>query len=226
MASTITLQNVVDWVRTHPKLIPQVGVAGFSSEPALGICNSVIQEMLSPPYNWKFNSAEATPFNTSENAQDYTAAITDMGWLESATIEDTNSTQTPKPRGALECVQLLQPSSDKDNPSQLCWLKDTGTQITFRLDRPAGSFVWRIYPVYQKKAPLKTALANTWSPIPDELAYVYRQGVLAYAYRHVDDGKFQVEYARFQQFINKALGLADAEHNAEGFYPSTPIMVG
>lgn len=389
MASTITLQSVVDWARTQTKMIPIIGVGGFSNEPALTICNNVIQEMLSPPYNWKFNRREAPSFITVDKQQDYAAStIVDMGWLEGCDIEDEASTQTPKPIGQIEVVQSLPRESNIGTPQKMCylerntsttsavkgpgeaandasvgtvawsnasniladdgayatnapvlaattnWLKasgfgfaipesavitgilvearvrasanglvinrtaqllkggavgdqkavggdittspvfvsfgggtdvwnanwtpadinspDFGVRIHFvtndagtisvdyvrvtvsytlpvliwRMSPVPGNQVFRIYPIYQRKAPVKTSLTQTWFPIPDELSFVYRQGFLAMAFRHADDARFRDEYQIFQAMIAKALGSKDAELNAEGFVPSRPLLIG
>lgn len=222
----LTIQNVVDWARTHAKLIPIVGVGGFSNEPALSIANDVIQEILSPPFNWKFNRKEATTFDTVENQQDYTAAITDLGWLESCSIVDKNSTLTPQPQYPIEVVQNLPPTYLKDDPMKIAWMKPTGSQITFRLDKVASTTIFTVKPVYQGKPPIKTSLTQDWSPIPDEMGFVIRQGFLAHAYRLADDPRAAQEYAKFIAMIKTALGYADAEQEADSFHPSTPIMIG
>lgn len=222
--STLTIQNVVNWARTHTKLVPVVGVGGFSNEPALSIANDVLQTMLSKPYAWKWNRVEAASFDTVENQQDYTASVTDMGWLEHATIEDTNSTQTPKPRGDIDVVNHLHVTSEVGNPEKLAWLKPTDTGLTWRLDKAAGSYVWTVYPVYQSKPPIKTDLTETWSPIPDELGYVIRQGFLAFAYRHADDPRAEQEYLKFIAMIERASIAADRETDGDQFSPAIPLL--
>jgi len=113
MASTITLQDVSRWASTFTKLVPIIGVGGYQQEPALSICNNVIQEMLSEPYNWKFNQVIADQWLTRQdlNIQDYQSSLSDIGWLESATYTDLISTQQPQPIDILETVRELQPSS-------------------------------------------------------------------------------------------------------------------
>ena len=71
MASTLTLQNVVDFARANTRLIPIVGVGGLGQEPALSICNDTLQEVLSSPYAWRFNRASIPPFTTFNYQQDY-----------------------------------------------------------------------------------------------------------------------------------------------------------
>jgi hypothetical protein len=225
--STITLQSVVDYARTFTKLVPIVGVGGFSNEPALTICNDVIQDILSFPYNWKWNRSSAPSFNTVDKQQDYSAAISDFGWLENATIEFTASTDTPKPRADIEVVRNLPRMSTIGDPLKLCMAEDDGTTVVWRVSPVPGSAIWTVYPIYQRRAPIKTALTDTWAPIPDELAFVYRQGFLAHAYKHLGEMQVaQFEYQKFERQIRKALGLKDAEQTNEGFYPEVPIMLG
>lgn len=229
MASTITLQQVVQWAQTMTKLIPIIGVGGYDSEPALSICNNVIQEMLSKPYNWKFNSKSAQPFLTDATnfTQDYQQAVTDCGWLESCTRLDQASTQQPQPIFPVETVRTLQPSSEVGVPVRIATTNETDAGLTFRLwPVPNKSKVWTIRPVYQVKPPTKTTLSDTWSPIPDELAYVYRQGFLAMAYKHADDPRYELEYKRFLLLMQNALGFADSEPDAEGFIPDGGLLIG
>jgi hypothetical protein len=227
MASTITVQQVVDWARTQTKLIPIVGVGGFSNEPALTIANMVVQEILAYPYNWKFNRASLASFDTVENQQEYTATgVQDIGWLERGWAQDKNSTVVPKPGYPIEVVQDLPKTGFKDNPSRAAVDHESGSDSIVRLDVNPGSYVWTIMLDYQKKAPLITSLAGTWTPIPDELAFVYRQGFLAMAFKHADDARYAQEYQLFMAAIAKALGLKDAEQTAASFYPDRPILIG
>jgi hypothetical protein len=229
MANTHTLQEVAQWAMTFTKLLPIIGVGGNPEEPALSICNNVIQEMLSEPYNWKFNSKEAPPFltDTTANTQDYQNSITDCGWLENCVRVDITSTQQPKPTSNIEVVRNLQLVSDVSVPLKIAFVRETDTGSTFRLwPIPHQSKQWQIRPVYQKKAPLKIGLQETWSPIPDEMAFVYRQGFLAMAYQHADDPRAIQEYAKFQAMMKKALGLKDAEANSEGFTPDWGLFLG
>src|SRR5690348_16129796 len=229
MASTITLLEDVEWAQTFTKLIPIIGVGGYVNEPALSICNDVIQVFLSEPYNWKFNSKTATPFDTDTNAntQDYQQNITDCGWLESCELEDKVSTQQPKPLFSVEVVRNLRPSSLVSMPTKIAFMNETDAGITFRLSPvPNKSKIWTVRPAYQKKAPIKAGLQDTWSPIPDELSAVYRQGFLAMAYKHADDPRADIEYKKFQMMIQKALGLKDAEGNSEGFVPDFGLFLG
>src|ERR1700735_3172176 len=71
MASTITLQTIVNLASTHGELMPLSGVGGYTNEPALSICNDTLQELLSPPHDFKFNRVEMPFFVTANCQQDY-----------------------------------------------------------------------------------------------------------------------------------------------------------
>jgi hypothetical protein len=229
MATTKTLQETVDWARTFTKLVPIVGIGGFSNEPALTICNSVIQEILSPPHKWKFNRAELTSFITIDGTQDYPETVTDMSWLESCVIEDEANTSTSpqlKPTREIEAVQDLPKESIRDNPEKVCILKEATTTTTLRFWKVPATVVWRAYVIYQKKPVIKTALTANWSPIPDDLAWVYQQGFLAMAYKMADDTRAETEYRKFLRDIGRATAKDEAELQHEGFFPGRPIMIG
>ena len=229
MASTITLQDVVSWAMTFTKMVPIIGVGGFGEEPALSICNTVIAEMLQSPYNWKWNSSPFTTFttDTAANTQDYLQPLTDCAWIEGCTRIDTLSTQQPQPTVEMNVVRSLQPSSDVGTPEKISFQYETDAGVTFRLwPIPNLARPWTIAPVYQRKAITKPTLEETWGPIPDELAYVYRQGFLAMAYKHADDPRADKEYEKFQQLIRKAMGFGDMEADAEGFVPDWGLFLG
>ena len=71
MPSTITLQSVVDFNRTRTRMVQLVNVGGIPNQPALDICNDVLQTLLSSPNNWKFNKGPIPPWTTIQNQQDY-----------------------------------------------------------------------------------------------------------------------------------------------------------
>lgn len=319
--SSISVQSIVDWARSFTKLIPIIGVGGINNEPALSIANNVMQEILSPPYNWKWNRNELAAFDTiSQNAtvavQDqivtgasasvrnvpgvggvaiettansgatqasttvtittvaphnfatgqsvivagvvvagyngtftitgtptsttftYTTGsglavsgapgVSNMGWLESCTLEGSNETNVPKPTVHIDAVQMIQRESEIGNPEEVCWLPVAGKsdRITVRFSPVPGNYQWTCYLIYQATPPILSDLTNTIAPLPDDYAYIFRQGFLAAALLHADDQRAQSEYQKFQLLMQKALGRADAEDNAESFYPQRSLMMG
>ena len=329
MSSTITLQQVVNLASTHLDLIPLASVGGYQSEPALSICNDVLQNILAAPLDWKFNRAEMNMFVTSPNRQDYkfagatffcitnvpsgvgidlasnsaltisgttvtietleqyngsvgdvcyiagtgsnydstftqngvtsswggckytitaingqtitatvsggtpsgtsgAAGITDFGWLAAATMVNLNVNTAILPTRHPEAARDLQPTSSVGIPEKVAVIQDLGTGVLrIRLDRAAAAgAIWGFNLVYQKKAALKTALTQTWSPVPDEISYVVRQGFLAAGYRYINSPRADVEEQKFQTKIRQALGADERETvevqlcPAEGFVTS------
>lgn len=69
--STITVQNVIDAVRTQNALRKLLGVGGFANEPGLSIANNVLQYLLAKPFAWKFNRKDMPFFVTQPFIQNY-----------------------------------------------------------------------------------------------------------------------------------------------------------
>src|SRR5512146_1191817 len=68
--STTTVQSVVDYCSCHAELMPLANVGGYTQEPALSLANDVLQEILSPPFAWKFNRVTANVLTTVRGKQD------------------------------------------------------------------------------------------------------------------------------------------------------------
>jgi len=232
MASTVTLQTVTDWARTYTKLIPIIGVGGFANEPALSICNNVMQAFLSRPYAWPFNRKTlATPVDTVNKQQDYTlTGVADIGWIERGYVEEKAFTGTPKPIKDLEIVRALPKDSVvADRPYKICKDRESGTggaDTVVRVWPLPGTVIWTINLDYQIKAPLKTAMTAFFDPIPDELTSVIRQGFLAEALKHADDNRAMNELNLFYAMLRNALGFEDVGVSHQGFVPERAIMMG
>jgi hypothetical protein len=159
-----------------------------------------------------------TPTSTSGSA-----GITDFGWLAAGTMVNLNTNTAILPTYHLEAVRNIQPSSVSSRPEKVCVITDLGTGVLKirLLNVPGFGAVWGISLVYQKKAPLKAALSGgTWSPIPDELSYVYRQGFLAKGYRYINSPRADVEEQKFQVAIRTALGADERETADVQLYPA------
>jgi len=236
MASTVTLQNVTDWARTYTKLIPIIGVGGFANEPALSICNNVIQAFLTRPYAWPFNRKTlATPIDTVDKQQDYTlTGVADIGWIERGYVEEKAFTGTPKPIKDLEIVRALPKDSVIGaRPFKICKDRESGAgnvDTIVRVWPLPGTVIWTVNLDYQIKAPLKTTMTGAgtgdWSPIPDELTSVIRQGFLAEALKHADDNRAMNELNLFYAMLRNALGFEDVGVSHQGFVPDRALMMG
>jgi hypothetical protein len=101
-----------------------------------------------------------------------------------------------------------------------------GVAIRFDWLATNNSQVWELRAIYQKKPPNITSLQQTVAPIPDDLAYLVKQGFLAYCYKMVDLEKFRAEFAQWVLDVQSAMGSSDREYMEFGFYPAAPIQGG
>lgn len=84
MAATTRLQDTI--AATKPYVNWASLTIGDNLEPALTAANMTLQTIVGPPFIWPWNRSTAS-FMALEGIQDYNAAITNYGWLESATIQ-------------------------------------------------------------------------------------------------------------------------------------------
>lgn len=84
MAATIKISDTVNAVQ--PYLNWANLTIGVSNEPAITAANMTLQTIIGPPFRWPWNRATAT-FQMLPGVQDYNAALTNYGWLESVSIQ-------------------------------------------------------------------------------------------------------------------------------------------
>lgn len=101
----------------------------------------------------------------------------------------------------------------------------------FRLNPipPLTGVVYQINPVCQKKPVQFTTMSQTLDPIPDDYAKYFRQGFVAYCYRHSKESdvreKFPVEQALWMEGMKlEAITSANREKTNPGFYPDQSVM--
>lgn len=153
------------------------------------------------------------------------AGINDFGWLAGATIIGIGNGGPILPTRHVEAVRDIQPYGYANIPEKVCVLQDLGTGVLkIRFYPVVGTTVWGVNLVYQKKAVLLTSLSSTWSPIPDEVSYLVRQGFLAKAYRYVDSKRSEIEETKFSNTMRKALGADERETPDVGLYPAEGIQ--
>lgn len=135
--------------------------------------------------------------------------ITNLGWLESATMTYTASTQAVPFVWYIRAVRTLRPNSFTGIPNAVSLIEDLGTGVLrIRLAAVPGTQPFTISAIYQKKPPIKTALSDTWAPVPDNLIHVVRQMFLALAYRLSESPK---EPQEFQKAIGMVVALCDTD---------------
>jgi hypothetical protein len=161
---------------------------------------------------------------TSGLAASGAPGITDCGWLESCTLTDVNSTEPlPKP-WEVTCVRKLRPTAIGGRPERIALVTQTDSGIlTLRFQNVPGS-AFAVTLVYQKKAPLKVDLTQTWAPFPDEYKFVIDQMFLAKCYRFLDHKRADGEFMKAQVAIHLALGKDDTEDSNQHVSPETTLM--
>jgi hypothetical protein len=125
LASTITLQSIVNYARSYPDTQLAVGASGYALEPSITIANDVMQKFLATGMDWKFNRAYIPPFLTVELQQDYVTNVTNCSWLEFGSRLDINNTAQPKPFFSLETVRDTPWSSYQANAFQVSWIPNS-----------------------------------------------------------------------------------------------------
>ena len=118
-ACTVTLQRIVNILKTMPLLRPVVDVVGSEDEPALSAANDVMNAICGCAFPHKWNEMIIPVFYSNSNQQDYAgiypngASITNLSWLERGIVIDINNDSSPKPYCMVEVGQnspKLQPT--------------------------------------------------------------------------------------------------------------------
>lgn len=108
------------------------------------------------------------------------------------------------------------------------WTVANPNAVAMRLaPLPAFSGIaWLLFPVYQRKPPIITSLQQTLYPIPDEYAYLFRQGFIAFCKEHAGTKDARDAYVKWEEMVMNALRSGDREREDASFYPSESIMTG
>lgn len=203
MASTITLQNSVDWARPFIRFAPLT--IGVNNEPALSAANITKQIMLGAPFCWRWNRSAGTPFATVLGTQDYNQSISTFGFLEKVILTDA----TPSPNVVTEVPNIrniLGTAFTRGRPDNVSPVIDNNAgTITIRFV-PVPDKVYTVNYLFQRKATLFSVLSDNWNPIPDEFSFVYNQGFLAWSLYYMDDPRFGTE---LQRFLGSLIAVSD-----------------
>jgi hypothetical protein len=89
-----------------------------------------------------------------------------------------------------------------------------------------GGLTWLAWVEYQRKAPKYTSLQQTISPIPDESAFLFREGFLAKLYDAAGSPKAAAQYQKWEEQIIQARMAMDRETLEFGMTPASSIMGG
>lgn len=99
--STITLRSVLDGLVGRGMKDPSKQASGIGLTLTLELANDAMADLICERFNWKWNSALATPFLTNSWQQDYPQLAQQngpIGWGEDCTQIDINNTMIPKPK--------------------------------------------------------------------------------------------------------------------------------
>lgn len=203
--TTLNVRNTMNFaaafLKNHPQQVSNM-------EPALTVANIVLSTMLGPPLRWRQNRSEIS-FAIGIVNTDYSQSVASFGFIESAWLLDSNSTQRPLV-GALSLTM----NADKGRPDKIApQFDDNAGTITFRFDKVPDQ-VYTCFVDFQKTAPLITSPASGWGPIPDYFNYIFNFGYLAVMSLLVNDSRFPI----FEKwFIGRLLaaqnGLSEQERN-------------
>jgi hypothetical protein len=139
---------------------------------------------------------------------------------------------TPNPYGISGSTQPLltanSPAGTTVTDGTVTWTVANPNGYAIRIaPLPAlSSLAWLMEPIYQKKPPTITSLQQTLAPIPDEFAYLFRQGFKAMCYEHAGSKLFAESFQKWEEDLMVAVRSADREREDAVMYPSESIMNG
>jgi hypothetical protein len=83
--------------------------------------------------------------------------------------------------------------------------------------------VWLVWVAYQRRAPKFTSLQQTLSPIPDELAYLFREGFLYKCLAHANSPRALNQQQAWHEQIDQAIRAGEREEQAWSMFPDTSM---
>jgi hypothetical protein len=178
-----------------------------NGEPAISAANLTKQTILGAPFKWAFNRGSLT-FTCEIGAQDYFVPATDFGFLEQIWLTDPNGKVSE-----IEVRKSLAAESAVKRPSSAAaqLIEDDG--VTIRLNTLPDQ-LYQVDGFYQKAPVLMSSMANTWGPLPDNLAYIYDWGFLSFVSLLTKDARFPIFGQRFTAHLLGAQdGLTALERN-------------
>jgi hypothetical protein len=171
--STIKIQDSITYVQRFLRNRPLA--IGDSLEPALTAANLVKSTIQGPPFRWRWNrSVIQFLCHASVPVQDYSEAISNFGFIESAAVQDPDTLAW----SPLEVKIGLELESAQGRPEFIsAQLDDENGNITFRL-MPVPDKDYAISITAQEQDPLFSSLNQTWG-IPDEYMQIFTWGFTA-----------------------------------------------
>lgn len=178
-------------------------------------------------------------FATGATAGTYGApGVNDIGWIERCVLEDFASTGNVKPRHSIEVTMNLELESIIQPPFKISYqyTVSDATLATNQLS-PSRTAYFRLWPVpssqtwgamidYQMKPVTFSDLNTTWGVWPDELIFVIRQGVRAFALDFAEDPRAITKYQLFQSKLTQVREIRDQERPSQTMFPDRPMLFG
>lgn len=175
-------------------------------EPALTAANITKQTILGPPFKWAWNRGsfhiDLVTTDTSWG-QDYLLQLPDFHFCEKLTLTNPTSGAVHQITNIVE--SLTSESVVKRPSSAALNLQDAAGNVTLRLNA-LPDVAYAIDAYYQRAPVLMTSLANTWSPIPDHLSYIYDWGFLGFVSLLTKDARAPIFLGKFASHL---LGAQD-----------------
>lgn len=189
MASTLTVKDAILFTTSY---IKQQRFNINNQQPGLGAAQIILQRLLGPPCIWRFNRRSLNFAISQGGGTDYVQTVTDLGRIETQWLVDSNPGPTAGTIHQLTGAVALPRVSGVKRPTKVApQYDDNAGNITFRFNSvPSGNFT--AYFDYQAKAPLLDSYARTFTPVPDEFAFIFFQMFLAWGSALVNDARFPI----------------------------------
>lgn len=154
--------------------------------------------------------------------------IFNLGWLESASIQDMNSLSFPQPVKPIDAVHRLSPeyTTTGDTISVGALIDYNNGVIKFRLSEPMGTYSFQINVVFQARAAKLTGSSSIFQ-WPDDLSYVLVEMALwqasRFAYGVGGEETVKLEQSAMAALMS-ALESEDKEANIQSITPEFSLM--
>ena len=146
-----TLQNTINYAGTLIEYSPQT--SGLGQEPAVTIASMVRGTILATPFTWSWNRAEDSTLLVKKNVQDYTLNLTDFGFIEKASLTDSNG-QIFEIKDVLNVAPLAKATTPPGRPSAVSALTHIPyTSVNLRFS-PVPDADYTLNLTYQKAVTL------------------------------------------------------------------------
>lgn len=150
---------------------------------------------------------------TVSDIQTYVQSVPTFGWIEHASALDISTPTATKWFEIQPKLSLAKDSSIARPRNISAHTDDNAGNIGF-VFMPVPDLAYPINIHIQQKASLITSINDTWTPIPDEMSYIYNWGFLAMMYMFSDDPRFQMANQKFvAHLLASNEGLTETERN-------------